>query len=79
MEHMKGHPNFDPSQKPERKDFQIYDAEELVKLMASGNLSIVSAADIAFSKVKKKYAGKDQAGVEASVWGSRRKFCPARS
>ncbi len=76
---MKVHPNFDPTRKPERKEFQIYDPEELVKSMASGNLAIVSAADIALSKVKKRYAEKDKAGVEESVWGSRRKFCPARN
>jgi hypothetical protein len=76
MKHMKGHPNPDPGREHERKEFQIYDPKKLVQSMASGTLTVECAAAIALSKVKKRL---DNADVGASVWGSRRKFCTARS
>ena len=82
MEHMKAHPNPDPGRRGreyERKEFQLYDAEKLVDLMASSTLTVERAANMALSDVKKRFGEQDKAGVEASVWGSRRKFCTARS
>ncbi len=76
---MEVHPNPDPGREYEREEFQIYDADKLVQLMTSGTLTVECAADIAFSDVKKRFEEQDKAGVEASVWGSRRKFCTARS
>jgi hypothetical protein len=77
MKHMKVHPN--PGREYERKEFQIYELEKLVQSMANGTLTVESAANIALSEVKKRFQEQDKAGVEASVWGSRRKFCTARS
>jgi hypothetical protein len=75
--HLEAHP--DPGRKYGRKESQIYDPEELVRSMASGTLTVEGATDIALSKIRKRFQEKDKAGVEASVWGSRRKFCTARS
>lgn len=47
--------------------------------MVRGTLAVGKAADIALSMVKKRFAEPDKVGVEANVWGSRRKFCKARS
>jgi hypothetical protein len=79
MKHMKVHPNTDPGREHGRKESQIYDPEKLVQSMASGDLTVECAADIALSKVKKRFKEQDKADVEAIVWGSRRKFCAARS
>jgi len=76
---MKIHPNPDPGREPGRKEFQIYDPEKLVQSMARGTLTIDRAADIALSKVEKRFGEQDKADVKASVWGNRRKFCTARS
>jgi len=73
------HPNPDPGRRYEREEYQIYDAEKLVQSMASGTLPVERAAAIALSDVKKRFDEQDKAGVEASVWGSRRKVCTARS
>ena len=79
VKHMKVHPNPGPGREHGRKEFQIYHPEKLVQSMASGTLTVECAADIALSKVKKRFKEQDKADVEASVWGSRRKFCTARS
>jgi hypothetical protein len=76
---MKVHPSPGPRREHGRKVFQIYDPEKLVQSMASGTLAVERAADIALSKVKKRFEEQDKAGVEVTVWGSRRKFCTARS
>lgn len=76
MKHMKVHPS--PRER-ERKEFQIYDLEKLVRSMANGTLTVECAADIALSKIKERFQEQDKVGVEANVWGSRRKFCTARS
>ncbi len=76
---MKVHPNPGPGREHERKEFQIYDPEKLVQSMVSGTLTVERAADIALSKVKKRFEKQDKSDVEANVWGSRRKFCTARS
>jgi hypothetical protein len=76
---MKVHPNPDPRREYKRKEFQIYDPKKLVQSMASGTLTVKRAANIALSKVEKRFEEQDKANVEASVWGSRRKFCTARS
>ena len=46
--------------------------------MARGTLAVGKAADIALSMVEKRFGEPDKAGVQANVWGSRRKFCKAR-
>jgi len=79
MKHMKVHPTPGPGREHGRKEFQIYNPEELVQKMASNTLTVECAADIALSKVKKRFKEQDKADVEATVWGSRRKFCTARS
>jgi hypothetical protein len=76
---MKVHPNPDPDREYKRKEFQIYDPEKLVQLMASGNLTVKRAADIALLKVKGRFEKYDKVDVKASVWGNGRKFCTARS
>ena len=78
MKHMNVHPNTDPGRERRREEFQIYDPEELVQSMASATLTVERAADIAMSKVKKRFEEQDKVGVEASVWGNRRKLCIAR-
>jgi hypothetical protein len=79
MKHIKVHPIPDPVRKYGRNEFQIYDPKELVRSMASGKLTVECAADIALSKVKKRFEERDKAGVKASVWGNRRKICAART
>jgi hypothetical protein len=74
---MKVHPNLNPGRKPERKEYQIYDSKKFVKLMADGTLTVEYASDSAQSMVKERFRA-DKVGVEANVWGSRRKFCTAR-
>ena len=74
---MKVHPNPNPGRKLEGKEYQIYDPKKLMKLMADGSLTVESASDSAQSMVKERF-GADRVGVEANVWGSRRKFCTAR-
>ncbi len=74
---MKVHSDLDPGRKPERKEYQIYDPEELVKSMADSTLTVESVSDSALSVVKKRFR-VDKVGVEANVWGSRRKLCTVR-
>jgi hypothetical protein len=62
------------------EEYQIYNPEELVESMARGTLTVVSAADIALSKVEERFAQPDKVCVAANVWNrSRRKFCKARN
>src|SRR5216684_4544081 len=68
-QHMKVHSDLDPGRKPERKEYQIYDPEELVKSMADSTLTVESVSDSALSVVKKRFR-VDKVGVEANVWGS---------
>jgi hypothetical protein len=79
MKHMKVHPNPDPGREHGQKEFQIYDAEKLVRSMVSGTLTVECAADVALSMVKQRFEEQDKADVDANVWGNRRKFCTARS
>ena len=79
MEDTKIHPNPDPGRQYEQKGCQIYDPDELVQSMASGTMTVERAVGIALSKVKKRFEEQDKAGVETSVWGSRRKLCVARA
>ena len=76
---MKVHPKPDSDGEHDRNGSQIYNPEKLVKSMAKGTLTVKRATDIALSKVKRRFEEQDKAGVKANVWGSRRKFCTARS
>ena len=78
MKDRKVHPNPDPGRQYKRNEFQIYDPAELVQFMARGTMTVERAVGIALSKVKKRFEEQDKAGVEASVWGSRRKLCTER-
>ena len=74
---MTAHANLYPGGKPEPEEYQIYDPEKLVESMTNGTLTVVSAANMALSMVKERFAEPDKVGVEANVWSSRRRFCEA--
>lgn len=75
--HMTAHANLYPDGAPGPEEYQIYDPGELVESIASGTLTVVSAANIALSMVEKRFTQLDKAGVKANVWSNRRKFCKA--
>ena len=66
------------------EEYQIYDPEEVLRWMADGTLTFVSAVDNAWLKVEERLTQEDMVGIEADMWKSvwdisRRKFCVAGS
>ena len=75
-QHMENvHPDFNPSQKIELGETQIYDPKMFTQWMADRTMTIEAAVNFSLSMIQQRFADLGKTGVETNVWGRKKKFC----